>query len=82
MYRLEYSPICYFSPTVGLNCLFDPKMTLEHISHMKSALDSAGLSPFLMTQPNCFWTTGCGKGGWTECPEYPLGQLCFMKIKE
>merc|ERR1711915_1100070 len=34
--------------------------------------DRAGLAPFLMTQPNGFWTTGCGADGWAECPEYPL----------
>lgn len=57
---------------VGLNCMFDPMMTIENIRVMKTALDQAGLSPFLMTQPNAYWTTGCGKGGWLELPEFPL----------
>ncbi|CAL4143434.1 unnamed protein product [Meganyctiphanes norvegica] len=57
---------------VGLNCMFDPKMSLVNMRVMKAALDRVGLSPFLMTQPNCFWTTGCGEQGWVECPEYPF----------
>ncbi|XP_068234768.1 betaine--homocysteine S-methyltransferase 1-like isoform X2 [Palaemon carinicauda] len=57
---------------VGVNCLFDPYMTVDTIKVMKSALDEAGLKPFLLTQPNGFFTTGTGKEGYLSCPEYPF----------
>ncbi|KAK4289590.1 hypothetical protein Pmani_037450 [Petrolisthes manimaculis] len=57
---------------VGLNCQFDPTGTLKTMKIMKEALHAAGLSPFLMTQPNGFHCPGTGKHGYTECPEYPL----------
>ncbi|KAK7071312.1 hypothetical protein SK128_028296 [Halocaridina rubra] len=57
---------------VGVNCMYDPYMTLDTIREMKRALDGAGLSPFLMTQPNGFYTTGTGKYGYLECHEYPF----------
>ncbi|XP_066972846.1 betaine--homocysteine S-methyltransferase 1-like isoform X2 [Macrobrachium rosenbergii] len=57
---------------VGVNCLYDPHMTLDTMKLMKKALDEAGLKPFLMTQPNGFYTTGTGKEGYLSCPEYPF----------
>ncbi|KAK7071311.1 hypothetical protein SK128_028295 [Halocaridina rubra] len=57
---------------VGVNCMFDPYMTIETIKAMKEALDGAGLRPYLMTQPNGFFTTGTGKEGYLACPEYPF----------
>ncbi|CAL4088391.1 unnamed protein product, partial [Meganyctiphanes norvegica] len=57
---------------VGLNCMFDLDMTIANIRVMKDALDKAGLKPFLMTQPNGFYTTGTGKFGYMDCPEYPF----------
>ncbi|XP_042892141.1 betaine--homocysteine S-methyltransferase 1-like [Penaeus japonicus] len=57
---------------VGVNCLFDPVMTLDTIRLMKEALDAEGLRPFLMTQPNGFFSTGMDRYGYLSCPEYPL----------
>ncbi|KAK7082889.1 hypothetical protein SK128_018859 [Halocaridina rubra] len=57
---------------VGVNCLFDPYMTIDTIKAMKRALDFEGLKPFLMAQPNGFFTTGTGKRGYASCPEYPF----------
>jgi len=57
---------------VGVNCLFDPYMVLDTIRAMKEALDAEGLKPFLMTQPNGFFSTGMGKGGYLMSNEYPL----------
>lgn len=58
---------------VGVNCLFDPLMTIDTIRLMKEALDAQGLRPFLMTQPNGFFSTGTDRYGYLSCPEYPLG---------
>ncbi|XP_063609165.1 betaine--homocysteine S-methyltransferase 1-like isoform X1 [Penaeus indicus] len=57
---------------VGVNCLFDPVMTIDTIRLMKEALDAQGLHPFLMTQPNGFFSTGTDRYGYLSCPEYPL----------
>ncbi|XP_063873392.1 betaine--homocysteine S-methyltransferase 1-like [Scylla paramamosain] len=56
---------------VGVNCMFDPDETVKTIKAMKTALDDAGLSPFLMTQPNGFFCPGAGKYGYLSCPEFP-----------
>lgn len=60
--------------TVGVNCMFDPEETVKTIKAMKTALDEAGLSPFLMTQPNGFFCPGSGKYGYLSCPEFPYGK--------
>ncbi|XP_063589730.1 betaine--homocysteine S-methyltransferase 1-like isoform X1 [Penaeus indicus] len=57
---------------VGVNCLFDPVMTFDTIRLMKEALDAQGLRPFLMTQPNGFFTEGADKTGYLGVPEYPF----------
>ncbi|XP_066972849.1 betaine--homocysteine S-methyltransferase 1-like [Macrobrachium rosenbergii] len=57
---------------VGVNCMFDPYMIIDTMKAMKLALDKAGLKPFLMAQPNGFFTTGTGKEGYLACPEYPF----------
>lgn len=57
---------------VGVNCKFDPFMTMDTIKLMKTALDAEGLKPYLMTQPNGFFTPGTGKDGYAECPEFPF----------
>lgn len=61
-------------PTVGVNCMYDPMMTLKTMKIMKQALDSHDLTPFLMTQPNGFHCPGTGKKGYLACPEYPYGE--------
>lgn len=57
---------------VGINCLFGPNMIIDTMKLMKKALDEAGLKPHLITQPNGFFTTGCNKQGYAQCPEYPF----------
>lgn len=59
---------------MGVNCLFDPDTTVKTIKAMKTALDAAGLSPYLMTQPNGFHCPGVGKQGYLSCPEFPYGE--------
>ncbi|XP_042880238.1 betaine--homocysteine S-methyltransferase 1-like [Penaeus japonicus] len=57
---------------VGVNCMFDPVMIIDTIRLMKEALDAEGLRPFLMTQPNGFFTEGADKAGYLGAPEYPF----------
>ena len=59
---------------VGLNCLFDPFMMLQSFQLMKEGLKKANLDPFMVTQPNGFLTTGLGKCGYNDCPEFPFGK--------
>ncbi|XP_071539803.1 betaine--homocysteine S-methyltransferase 1-like [Panulirus ornatus] len=56
---------------VGLNCMFDPDMTMKTMRTMKVALEAEGLRPFLMTQPNGFHCPASGTGGYLACPEFP-----------
>ena len=57
--------------------MFDPDTTVRSIKAMKTALDNAGLSPYLMTQPNGFHCPGAGKQGYLSCPEFPYGE-CWI----
>merc|ERR1712183_651433 len=58
---------------VGINCHFDPFVSLEAMKKMKAGLDAAGLSPYLMVQPLAFHTPDAGKQGFIDLPEFPFG---------
>eukprot|EP00488_Nonionellina_sp_1-RS-2012_P001466 TRINITY_DN2362_c0_g1_i1.p1 TRINITY_DN2362_c0_g1~~TRINITY_DN2362_c0_g1_i1.p1 ORF type:complete len:158 (+),score=46.85 TRINITY_DN2362_c0_g1_i1:255-728(+) len=66
---------------VGLNCHFDPFITLKAIEEMKNALDKhemlydAVTNPngvFLMTQPIAYMTPDVSKQGFIDLPEFPF----------
>jgi len=64
---------------VGVNCHFDPFVSLEALKKMKAALDEASLSPYLMCQPLAYLTPDAGKQGFIDLPEFPFGlepRLC------
>ena len=56
---------------IGLNCLFDPFITLENMKTIKEALDQQNLKPFLMCQPLGYKTPDAGDFGWIDIPEFP-----------
>jgi len=58
---------------VGVNCHFDPFVSLEALKVMKVDLDKEGLSPYLMCQPLGFHTPDAGKQGFIDLPEFPFG---------
>ena len=58
---------------VGINCHFDPFISLECIRKMKAGLEAAGLSPFLFLQPLGYCTPDAGKQGFIDLPEFPFG---------
>merc|ERR1711962_1864115 len=58
---------------VGINCHFDPFVSLECLKKMKAGLDAAGLSPYLMVQPLAFHTPDAGRQGFIDLPEFPFG---------
>ena len=45
---------------VGVNCHFDPFVSLEALRKMKGGLDAAGLHPYLMCQPLAYFTPDAG----------------------
>lgn len=58
---------------VGINCHYDPFVTLDAIKLMKTALHAAGFeNVFLMTQPLAYWTPDCNKQGFIDLPEFPF----------
>jgi betaine-homocysteine S-methyltransferase len=58
---------------VGVNCHFDPFVSLEAIKLMKSALEEAGLhTVHLMVQPLAYHTPDAGKQGFIDLPEFPF----------
>ncbi|XP_006814179.1 betaine--homocysteine S-methyltransferase 1-like [Saccoglossus kowalevskii] len=59
---------------VGINCLFDPENCIKTMKVMKSALNEAGLNPFLMAQPVGFHTHEANEhiDGYMALPEFPF----------
>jgi len=60
---------------VGINCHFDPFVSLEALKLMKEGLQEAGLldSVYLMCQPLAFHTPDAEKQGFIDLPEFPFG---------
>ncbi|KAG7158356.1 Betaine--homocysteine S-methyltransferase 1-like 2 [Homarus americanus] len=58
---------------VGINCHFDPFMTLEGLRLMKAALDAAGVKVHLIAQPLALHTPDAHKQGFIDLPEFPFG---------
>ena len=59
---------------VGINCHFDPFISLDCMKVMKAALDKEGLKPHLMVQPLAFMTPDASKQGFIDLPEFPFGE--------
>jgi len=58
---------------VGVNCHFDPFMSLDALKKMKESLKAANLSPYLMCQPLAYHTPDAGRQGFIDLPEFPFG---------
>ena len=60
---------------VGINCNFGPEVCLKSLAVMKKALEAAGLSPYLITQPMGYFTPEVEKKeGYLQLPEAPFGK--------
>ena len=59
---------------VGVNCHFDPFVTLEAIKLMKEGLEGAQLldQVYLMCQPIAFFTPDAERQGFIDLPEFPF----------
>ena len=59
---------------VGVNCHFDPFMSLEAIKVMKEGLEGANLldQVYLMCQPIAFCTPDAERQGFIDLPEFPF----------
>ncbi|CAL4211189.1 unnamed protein product [Meganyctiphanes norvegica] len=58
---------------VGINCHFDPFVTLDGMRKIKTALDAEGLKVHMIAQPLAFHTPDAGKQGFIDLPEFPFG---------
>ena len=58
---------------MGINCHFDPFVSLDAMKLVKQALDAAGLKPYLMVQPLAFMTPDASRQGFIDLPEFPFG---------
>ncbi|XP_072045474.1 betaine--homocysteine S-methyltransferase 1-like [Amphiura filiformis] len=59
---------------VGVNCMYDPDISLKTLSLMKDGLKSAGLKTYLMAQPVGFHTQEIDSNpeGYIALPEFPF----------
>jgi betaine-homocysteine S-methyltransferase len=60
---------------VGVNCHFDPFMSLETLKLMKEALEISDLlskPTYLMCQPLAYHTPDAEKQGFIDLPEFPF----------
>jgi betaine-homocysteine S-methyltransferase len=71
-------PVYLGAEVVGVNCLFDPTISLNTIGMMKDALQIANLKPYLMCQPIAYHTPDVDHRGLSEMPEYPFGIACCL----
>ena len=72
--------MCLFSlgaDVIGVNCMYDPEISLETISLMKAGLEAAGLKAHLMMQPVGFHTQEIAHDphGYVSLPEFPFGKF-------
>uniref|UniRef100_A0A2K6CR74 Betaine--homocysteine S-methyltransferase 1 n=1 Tax=Macaca nemestrina TaxID=9545 RepID=A0A2K6CR74_MACNE len=58
---------------IGVNCHFDPTISLQTVKLMKEALEAARLKAHLMSQPLAYHTPDCNKQGFIDLPEFPFG---------
>jgi len=60
---------------VGVNCHFDPFVSLEAVKVMKKGLVDADLldTTYLMCQPLGYFTPDAGRQGFIDLPEFPFG---------
>lgn len=60
---------------VGVNCHFDPFVSLEAMKKVKAGLESADLldSTYMMVQPLGYMTPDAEKQGFIDLPEFPFG---------
>ena len=61
--------------SVGVNCHFDPFVSLDALKVMKKGLVDANLldTTYLMCQPLGYFTPDAGKQGFIDLPEFPFG---------
>jgi len=58
---------------VGINCHFDPFVTLEGMRKIKNALDAVEIKVHMIAQPLAFHTPDAEKQGFIDLPEFPFG---------
>ncbi|XP_007974482.3 betaine--homocysteine S-methyltransferase 1 [Chlorocebus sabaeus] len=58
---------------IGVNCHFDPTISLQTVKLMKDGLEAARLKAHLMSQPLAYHTPDCNKQGFIDLPEFPFG---------
>ena len=66
---------------VGVNCRFDPAVSLETMRLMKAALGEAGLKPHLMVQTLGVWTPDVKQQGYVHLPEFPFGAYDHTQLR-
>ena len=65
---------------IGVNCKFDPTISLEALRLMKEAMDKEGLNPYLMIQPVGYHTPDAGRAGFGGLPELPFGASSLYSV--
>lgn len=63
---------------VGVNCHFDPTISLQTVKLMKEGLEAARLQAYLMSQPLAYHTPDCNKQGFIDLPEFPFGKTDIL----
>eukprot|EP00794_Sanderia_malayensis_P010090 gene10090-11120_t len=57
---------------VGINCHFDPQISLAAVAEIKKGIEGAGLKRHLMVQPLGFQTPDVNSQGFIDLPEFPF----------
>ena len=64
---------------VGINCHFDPDVSLAAVAEIKKGLDAAGIKKHLIVQPLGYKTPDVNTQGFIDLPEFPFGEhICTL----
>lgn len=65
---------------VGVNCQFDPDISLASINEIKRGLEAEGIKKHLMAQPIAFKTPDANKYGFVHLKEGPFGKYINIDL--
>ena len=66
---------------VGINCHFDPEISVAAVAEIKKGLQAEGITRHLMVQPLGYKTPDVNTQGFIDLPEFPFGKYFYESMK-
>ena len=65
---------------VGINCHFDPEISVAAVAEIKKGLQAEGITRHLMVQPLGYKTPDVNIQGFIDLPEFPFGKYLYESL--